>query len=448
MITTRIAHCVPGDAADRVRFDLDVPACRRRLNPHQCPGRRDHEDAGRTASAAGRDRQASQIDPLVLAADRPPQLHTPHLRRPGAVSQGLERNLHFNGPAAVEPSGPHIPDRVPVAVGIAFVGELLVGARPERVGVEVEPVAAVVERVEEGGERVVLAQLARVAPHLVGDPFALGRRIPHPGRDIYVRVVEHDPGLGLLGRSRPFHRHLLNEVADRGHLLIDRFVERAVDPNPRRQLDSPDRRAPRRVPVHDRGRDRRRRTVDEGQEVVAHASGQRRDHACRSGLGERRPGAAHGGGRGWPGIDRGRRCRWRRQRPCRRLNAERQGQPCHDLVLQVEQNVHFATGLRGPDDRPARQIDEASGDLHGLADPFVLPADDLAAALPATSVERLRQPILCPGQRRAPRRRGDHGGAWREPDRERLGDTDRDPGVGRLTAQVRERNDDDAGRPR
>ena len=115
-----------------------------------------------------------------------------------------------------------------------------VADRAERVGVEGDAVATVVERVEDHPERIVVAQLAGVAPHLVRHPLARWRRVPHPRAHIDVRAVEHDPGGGPLGRRGPFVRHQLNETGDGRDGLIDGLVEYAVEPDALAQLDGAD----------------------------------------------------------------------------------------------------------------------------------------------------------------------------------------------------------------
>ena len=70
---TRAGHERVGlrKVTDGVRLDLDVPACRGRFEPDQGAGRRNTEDAGRAVATSRRDREPGQIDPLVLASNRP-----------------------------------------------------------------------------------------------------------------------------------------------------------------------------------------------------------------------------------------------------------------------------------------------------------------------------------------------------------------------------------------
>ena len=113
---------VGADPADRVRLDLQVSAAARGVEPDQRRRIRDAEDAAR--AGARRERQRRDVGPLVLAPDVAPELHAPHLGRPRPVAQGLERDLHLHRPAFFEAAGADVPDRVPVAVRIALVGDL------------------------------------------------------------------------------------------------------------------------------------------------------------------------------------------------------------------------------------------------------------------------------------------------------------------------------------
>ena len=250
---------------DGIRLDLEGAARRRRLEADQRAGGRDPEYASRAHTATGRDGEPGQVDPLVLPPDAAPDLDAPEMWRLRAVAQALERNLHLKRPAAVEAAGPHVPDRIPVGVGVALVGELLVRPCAERIGVEVEAVAAVVEGVEEDSEGVVLAKLVRVAPHLVGDPLALGRRIPDARRDVHVLVIEEDPRLGPLGRRRARVRHQLDEAADGRDRPVDGLVEHAVELDGLVQPDRTDRHPALLVAVHHSRRDGRRRAIDESR---------------------------------------------------------------------------------------------------------------------------------------------------------------------------------------
>ena len=68
--------------------------------------------------------------------------------RPGAIAERLERNGRLERPAALERADRDVPDRIPVGVVLPLVRALPVGAAAERVDLELDGVAAIVERVE------------------------------------------------------------------------------------------------------------------------------------------------------------------------------------------------------------------------------------------------------------------------------------------------------------
>ena len=199
---------IGGHARERVRLQFQVAAARGHLQAFEGARRRDLEDA---AEGGERARHRGEVRPLVLPSDDPPEVDPPRLVSPGLIAQRLERNRHLDGPSAVEAPGLHVPHGVPVVVGRALIGDLPVGEPADRVGVEDVAVALVVEGVEEHREVVVLPQLRRVAPHLVGDA-PLRVRFAAPRRDVDVVVVEEDPRLGLLGGRLALVRLLLHEV--------------------------------------------------------------------------------------------------------------------------------------------------------------------------------------------------------------------------------------------
>ena len=157
------------------------------------------------------------------------QLHPPHLLRAWPIAEGLERDLHFDGPAALESPRADIPHRVPVTVGTPFVRESEVAERTQGIGIEGNAIAPVEKRVEDRPEHIVFAKLARVSPHLVRHPVARWRRVPHPGAHIDLLRVEQDPGLGLLGCRLPLIGLLLDEVSDRRKRLIDRLIKLPIE---------------------------------------------------------------------------------------------------------------------------------------------------------------------------------------------------------------------------
>ena len=193
----------------------------------------------------------------------------------GVVAKRLEGNRHLDRPPALESSRAHVPHRVPVDVEIAFVGDRLVGARAERVGVEEVAVPAIVERVEDHAEGIVLAKLGRVAPQLVGNPPLGRRRIPAARGNVDVAAVEHHPGFGPFSRGCALSRYLLNEITGRLHLLVHRFVELSVHLQRFIEPDGPDGRTPGCIARHRGGCERRRRTVDHGSTGTDSLPGQR-----------------------------------------------------------------------------------------------------------------------------------------------------------------------------
>ena len=169
-----------------------------------------------------------QIRPLVLPPDDAAQVDAPCLLGFGLIAERLERDRDFDRPALVEDRRLDVPDRVPVGVRRTFVGDLAVGQAADRIRVEEISVPAIVERIEQHAEGIVLAQLAGVAPHLVGDA-PVGSGVPAPRGHVNVVVVKEHPGFGPFCRRPAFVGFLLHEVADRDDRLIDLLVEPAID---------------------------------------------------------------------------------------------------------------------------------------------------------------------------------------------------------------------------
>ena len=114
-----------------------------------------------------------------------------------------------------------------MVAGVALVGEKQVLAGAQGVGAEVEAAAAVVVRIEDDLDVVVLLEVG-VPPHLVGHQAA-GLAVEAAQGEVQVAVVEEDADLGALAGRGPFDRLPLEEgVHDRG-LLPDCIVEAAVD---------------------------------------------------------------------------------------------------------------------------------------------------------------------------------------------------------------------------
>ena len=276
-------------AADGVGLDLERLSGRRRLEADQRAGRGDPEDAAAPAEAGGRDRDQRQVGPLVLADHGAPELNAPDLLARWPVTQRLERHHHLDRPAAVEAVRLDVPHRVPVAVRIPLVGDLLIDESAERVRVEEERVAPVVERVDQEAEQVVVQHVAGVALHVGRRPFARRGAVPAAAGHVEVLLVEHHPGIGPLRRRRALVGELLDEVGDRRDVAVDRLVEPSVDAEPGRQPDGAHRR-PTAVAGHHRRRNRRRRVVDGGGRLRRGGRSGKAGHGLRGRL---REGAEH-----------------------------------------------------------------------------------------------------------------------------------------------------------
>ncbi len=282
---------VGGGAADGVGLDLQVGAGGRGLQSHQGARGRDAEDAAPAPEPRGGDGDQGQIRPLVLADHGAAYLDAPHLVALGPVAQRLERHHHLDGPAAVEAPRLHVPHRVPVAVGVALVGDGLVDEAAGGVGVEEQGVAPVVERVDEEAEQVVVQHVERVAAHLGRRPLARRRAVPAAARDVEVLVVEHHPRLGALGGGRALVGQLLDEVGHRRHGLVDRLVEPPVDAQRGQQRDGAHGGLAAVAGDH-RGRRRRGRAVDDDARLDRGELGR----LARGGLGRGRGREAEGRG--------------------------------------------------------------------------------------------------------------------------------------------------------
>ena len=254
---------VRGDAADGVRLDLEVHTLGRRLEPHERTGlRHAPEPRDDAVSARRRDRQRRQIRGLGAAPDDAAELQSPDLDGPRTIAQRLEGDADLDRPAAVEPSGPRVPDRVPVAVDAAsLVRHLEVGETANRVDQECDAVAPVVEGVQQHRERIVLPQLNHVAAHLVRHPFIRRRGVVAACRDIDVLVVEQHPGFRPLAARLTFIRQLLDEVGDEPDVLEHRLVKLPVKADRLVHAGGPHRRAAVRVARHHRRGDRLRRPL-------------------------------------------------------------------------------------------------------------------------------------------------------------------------------------------
>jgi len=140
-------------------------------------------------------------------------------------------NLH--GPAVIEVGGPNVPQPVPVVARL-LVGDLPVEHAALRVRREPKAVAAIVKRVEQDREVVVVVHVAGVASHVAGHA-AIGMGFPQAGADVDVLVVEEHPQLGLVAGWTALGRLLLDEAAGGWHRRVERLVEAAVERHGRSQ---------------------------------------------------------------------------------------------------------------------------------------------------------------------------------------------------------------------
>ena len=135
-------------------------------------------------------------------------------RTAGTIAQRLEGDRGFRRPALRRAPHGEIPDRVAVTVPVAFVGVLAVRASADRVEIEIDAVAPVVERVEREPEAFVLADAAAVAAHLVHD-HPVGLALERAQRNVDVVAVERDPDLGPLGGGLAGSGLRLDEIGNR-----------------------------------------------------------------------------------------------------------------------------------------------------------------------------------------------------------------------------------------
>ena len=87
--------------------------------------------------------------------------------------------------------------------------------RTERVGIEQKAIAPIVVGIEDHAERVVLAQLIRVAAKLVADPAFRRRQVPAAGGDVNIVAWSWGRRSARWGRE-PAHHHrpLLSTCAE------------------------------------------------------------------------------------------------------------------------------------------------------------------------------------------------------------------------------------------
>ena len=188
-------------------------------------------------------------------------VEAPGLRAARSVAERLQRDDELGAPAVLGPRGLDVPHGIPVPVEVALVRHFLIADGAKRIGLKEHAAAAVIERIDDELDVVVLKDVVAVPAHFVGDD-ALRLVVETVHREVDVGGVEEDPELGGFGRRLPLVRLLLHEIADRGHLAVNRILQKTVDDEWLGETDRSYGDAPRGVARHDLWTDRRGRTVD------------------------------------------------------------------------------------------------------------------------------------------------------------------------------------------
>ena len=263
---------IGADPRGRKRLHLEVQPRRRRLDADQIPVHRYAEDRIRPGPRH-LDRYRGEVAPLIAAQHGATDLNAPDLLDAWAIAERLEGNRHLNRPPAVEPTRGHIPDRVPVEIGGRLIGDLHFREAADRVHEEADGVAAVAVGVEVDPERVVGAELGRIAAHLVRNPPRLAERIPHAGGDVQVRVVESNPDLRALRWYASRDGDGLDQVVKRRRRFVEGFAQAAIHDDSFADTVGANRRIPLRVPGDCTGGGRDR--LSEGTAGQEQAEGER-----------------------------------------------------------------------------------------------------------------------------------------------------------------------------
>ena len=109
-----------------------------------------------------------------------------------------------------------------------LVRDLPVPASTDRVDRELETIAAIVERVDEERDVIVLEDVVVVATHLVGHE-GVRPALPASERHVDGVFVEEEPAFSFLRRHLTFDRLHLKEVGERGRRRVDRFIELSIE---------------------------------------------------------------------------------------------------------------------------------------------------------------------------------------------------------------------------
>ena len=208
------------------RFDPEVPAL-------ACVRQSGERPVERRPIKVVDARDRRPVVDLVFPANPPAEIDAPDAAAAALESQRLERNSDLGRPAVgsgPRGDGPYgIPARVHLA---AFVGNLRVGFRAERVDGEDVAIAPIGEGVEDHLEAVLLA--GREILSNVVDDDAARRGIAAEHADVERVAVEGDAHFGRFGGRLALMRLGLHEVggrhADPPNLLVERAVERHGGP--------------------------------------------------------------------------------------------------------------------------------------------------------------------------------------------------------------------------
>src|SRR5439155_11336425 len=133
------------------------------------------------------------------------------------------------GPALLETSNLHVPDRIPIGVVLAVVGNLAVASAAKRVDREEGAVSPVVERVEDKADVVIAREDGGVVATHLGGHQPLGVAFPAPEGDIHLITVKEEPDLRFLGGRGAFLRILLDEIRHRWNARVNFFIEHSIE---------------------------------------------------------------------------------------------------------------------------------------------------------------------------------------------------------------------------
>ena len=200
-------------AAGRERSDPQVQSSVQASHPVQAAGQADARD-----SVGLRHRRPEGL--LVLAPDVAHDVEAPALGVGVGKAKGDQGNGDLGHPAVGADPSRHVPHSVPVPVDVgrghsdaralAFVEDLLVQLRAQRVGREHVRRARVLEGVQHDLDVVFLQDALRVPPHLGGGEGVAGPVVGGHAQVEGLGVVE-DPHLGALARGRSLVGLLLHE---------------------------------------------------------------------------------------------------------------------------------------------------------------------------------------------------------------------------------------------